>query len=520
MLDIFEKSISMKKVVLVFLCSLSFVYSYSQLSSSFTWNSYSCPNTATANSYTFSQTVNGVTMAAAIYYSGTATNIGWTNAISSCSYRSPSYNSNYAGVTTGGLVLSTDRASSGSAAPTPTISLVFTPAICGSVTFSIGDINGADFSFRDSLRINAWDGNNNPITMTTGMVSRGGGSSYPPFVNSSTNLIVYGNGFYDGSVDAFTISAATAAKISKINIVYYSGKKDYSGNTISNPSEQHIIISRITGNAPPTLASSFACNTNSTSVNLIATATNTSATNSYTWTTTTGTINSGSNALTANVKSPGTYTLTAYNGAVSAGCLTQTVISLSSLNCSLLPIELTNFYATVKYKSVEINWETISELNSNYIDVERSSDGIEFESLTQLQSSKNSNQLKQYSYTDENPYPHINYYRLKLVDMDGSVKFSKIIDVELNVEKIIINNIKPNPTKDVIYYDVHTSKKTEVFIELINFTGLKVYQESKYTEEGKSTWNLNLENLSQGVYILKTSTANNDLKSFTKIIKN
>ena len=510
----------MKKVVLIFLFSLSLTYSYSQLSSAFPWTSYSCPNTATANSYTFSQTVNGVTMDASIYYSGTAANIGWTNAINNCSFRSPAYNSNYLGVTTGGIVLSTDRASSGSAAPTPTVSLVFTPALCGSVSFSIGDINGADFNFRDSMRINAWDGNNNPITMTTGMVSRGGGASYPPFINSSTNLIVYGNGFYDGTVDVFTISAATAAKISKINIVYFSGKKDYSGNTISNPSEQHIIISKITGNAPPTLASSFACNTNSTTVDLIATATNTSATNSYTWTTTTGTINSGSNALTANVKSPGTYTLTAYNGAVSAGCLTQTVISLSSINCSLLPIELTDFYATIKDKSVEINWETISELNSDYMSIERSSDGIEFESLIHLPSSKNTHQLKRYNYTDENPYPHINYYRLKLVDMDGSVKYSKIIDIELNINNIIVNNIKPNPTKDIIYYDIHTSKKIEVLVELTDFTGIKVYQESKYAEEGKSTWNLNLDNLSQGVYILKTSTANNELKSFTKIIKN
>ena len=510
----------MKKVILVILFSHFLSFTYAQLSTVFPWTSYSCPNTATANSYTFSQTVNGVIMDAAIYYSGTAANIGWTNAISSCSFRSPAYNSNYLGVTTGGIILSTDRASSGSAAPTPTVSLVFTPALCGSVSFSIGDINGADFSFRDSLRINAWDGNNNPITMTTGMVSRGGGSSYPPFINSSTNLIVYGNGFYDGSVDVFTISAAAAAKISKINIIYYSGKKDYSGNTISNPSEQHIIISRITGNAPPTVSSSFACNTSSTSVNLIATATNTSATNSYTWTTTTGTINSGSNALITNVQSPGTYTLTAYNGLVSAGCLTQTVVSLTAINCSLLPIELTDFSATIKDKTVDINWKTISELNSDYIDVERSSDGIEFESLSKLQSLKNTHQLKHYSYTDENPYPHLNYYRLKLVDMDGSRKFSKIIDVELNVEKIIVNNIKPNPTKDIIYYDVHTSKKVEVLVELTDFTGLKVYQEFKYAEEGKSTWNLNLENLSQGVYILKTSTANNELKSFTKIVRN
>jgi len=493
-----------------------------QVPATFNWNSYSCPSTATANSYTYSQTVSGVTMNAAVYYSGTAANIGWTNAISTCSFRSPAYNSNYLGVTTGGLVLSTDRASSGSAAPTPTVSLVFSPALCGSVTFSIGDINGADFNFRDSIRVNAWDGNNNPITMLPGMVTRGGGSSYPPFVNLSTNLIVYGNGFYDGTVDVFTISAATAAKISKINIIYYSGKKDYSGNTITNPSEQHIIISGIKGNVPPTVGATFACNTNSTSVNLIGSASNTTTTptaSTYTWTTTTGTINSGSNALTANVKSPGTYTLTAYNGAVSAGCSTQTVISLSSVNCSLLPIELTDFYASLRDKNVILNWETYTELNSNYFIVERSSDGIEFEPLTKLQASKNSNQFKQYQFFDENPFPKINYYRLKLVDADGSSRYSRIIDITLETEKIVVNNIKPNPAQDFIHFDIHSSKKLEAEIALIDFTGLQVLNETRTIEEGKSTEHINISDLAQGVYILKISSPNAELKSYTKIIK-
>lgn len=513
----------MNKIIL-FILLISFQLNFqAQVPTTFTWNSYTCGSNTTSHTYTYTQTVNGVRMDATIIYSGTAANIGWTNGIATgCSpstYTSPAYNASHLGVTTGGLILSTDRASSGPTAPTPTISLVFTPAICGSVTFSIGDVNGANNTFRDSIRVNAWDGNNTAINMTTAMVTRNGGATYPypPFVSASTSLIVYGNSDYTGTCDVFNI---TATKVSKVNIVYYSGKKDYNNATITNPSEQRIVISRIRGNAPPTVASSFACNTNSTSVNLIATATNTSATNSYTWTTTTGTINSGSNALTANVKSPGTYTLTAYNGPVASGCLTQTVISLSSVNCSLLPIELTDFYATIKDKNVEINWETISELNSDYFIIERSSDGINFEPLSQMQSSKNSSQIKQYNYIDENPLPNINYYRLKLIEKDGSYRFSRIIDAILETEKIVINHIKPNPTKDMIHFEIHSSKKTDILIELTDFTGLKVYKELKNIEAGQSTENLNLQNLAQGVYILKISSANNELISYTKIIKN
>ena len=72
----------------------------------------------------------------------------------------------------------------------------------------------------------------------------------------------------------------------------------------------------------------------------------------------------------------------------------------------------------------------------------------------------------------------------------------------------------------MIHYDINSSKKTDILIELTDFTGLKVYEESKFIEAGKSTENLNLENLAQGVYILKISSANNELISYTKTIKN
>ena len=506
----------MKKITLLFLFFLSRSSLQAQVPTVFGWNSYSCGSTASLHTYTYTQTVNGVRMDAYVLHPAGS---GWTSAIQTCAstYTSPGFNSGYGGITNG-LVLSTDRGSSGPSAPTPTLTIQFTPALCGPLTFSIGDINGTDASFRDSIRINAWDGVGSSISMTAGMdlSTRAG---YAQFATGG-NLIVYGNGYDNGFADQFSISSS---KISKISIVYYSGKKDYNNNPIANPTEQHIVISGFKGNAPPTVGATFACNTNSTTVNLIGSASNTTTTptaSTYTWTTSTGTINSGSNALTANVKSPGSYTLTAYNGAVALGCLSQTVISLSSVNCSLLPIELTDFNARVKDKNIQVNWETYSEKNSDYFILERSADGIEFESLYQLPSAKNSNQNKVYQYLDENPFPNINYYRLKLVDADGSFRYSKMIDVTLEAEKILVSNIKPNPTKDRIYYDVHSSKKINAQIELLDFKGLSVMEEYKYFEEGKTTESIDLSNLSQGVYVLKISSANSELKSYTKIIKN
>jgi hypothetical protein len=112
-----------------------------------------------------------------------------------------------------------------------------------------------------------------------------------------------------------------------------------------------------------------------------------------------------------------------------------------------LPIQLSPFTAQ-KTNSDEINlqWTTESEINNDYFTIERSSDGIAFETITKQKGAGNSTQKLFYSFIDKLPFNGKNYYRLKQTDYDGKFTFSQVVFVQINQtkDKIILY---PNPSR-------------------------------------------------------------------------
>ncbi len=89
------------------------------------------------------------------------------------------------------------------------------------------------------------------------------------------------------------------------------------------------------------------------------------------------------------------------------------------ITMAVLPIELTFFDAVLKGQSVELSWQTASEINNDFFKVQRSQDGIDFHSIGTVRGQGNSSQINEYHYMDHHPMPGTNYYRLLQVDFDG-----------------------------------------------------------------------------------------------------
>lgn len=83
-----------------------------------------------------------------------------------------------------------------------------------------------------------------------------------------------------------------------------------------------------------------------------------------------------------------------------------------------LSVELLSFTATPLNKTIELNWQTASEQNSSYFEIERSSDGKTFRTIGQIKSKNGSTNSQNYVLTDETPLAGINYYRLRQIDLD------------------------------------------------------------------------------------------------------
>lgn len=271
------------------------------------------------------------------------------------------------------------------------------------------------------------------------------------------------------------------------------------------------------GAIPPVLAiSPAACNTNSTSVNLSATA---SSTNSptYAWTTSGGTINSGSTGLTPNVKGPGTFTLVAYNGV--STCSASALITLTNVDCNLLSADLTDFNAVKEKESITLNWQTNSEVNNDYFVIEKSADGLNFESIDVVKGAGTTNRKINYQSTDKNLSSGIIYYRLKQVDFDGKSSYSKTVSIEGVDKEYNVGNPLPNPTSAELSIEFNVKTNSDFIVEIIDVTGKKVKTFTELIETGFSSKNFNIVDLESGLYFLQIKSTDGKYFSNHKIIK-
>ena len=84
-----------------------------------------------------------------------------------------------------------------------------------------------------------------------------------------------------------------------------------------------------------------------------------------------------------------------------------------------LPVELLRFEANCEDGRVHLAWSTTSEQGSSHFMIERSSDGDSYSTIGQVQAAGQSVSLIDYAFWDERPLGSA-YYRLQLVDLDGS----------------------------------------------------------------------------------------------------
>lgn len=120
------------------------------------------------------------------------------------------------------------------------------------------------------------------------------------------------------------------------------------------------------------------------------------------------------------------------------------IIINGTISSFLLPVDLAYFRVKTEGKAVQVTWETASESNSKEFVVERSQDLNTFERIGTLAGAGESAERLQYLFVDENPVPGINYYRIRMVDKDGKLNFSKTADAIINSGTATFT-VSPNP---------------------------------------------------------------------------
>lgn len=172
--------------------------------------------------------------------------------------------------------------------------------------------------------------------------------------------------------------------------------------------------------------------------------------------TTTALVNAGNSP---NPISPGgswtSGTITVNNGQCAylmidgfAGDACNYSVTLTNLSggCVVLPIEMLSFDAIDLESRIELRWTTASENNNDYFVVEKSTDGENFEFLDILDGAGNSTSLRNYTYSDVQPFAGTNFYRLRQIDYDGHSTVSGVAKIVREHSEFFEVSIYPNPT--------------------------------------------------------------------------
>ncbi len=117
---------------------------------------------------------------------------------------------------------------------------------------------------------------------------------------------------------------------------------------------------------------------------------------------------------------------------------------------SPLPITLVDFTARRSNNTIQFDWQTASEMNSDFFEIEQSYTVQEgsWKSIYKTIAAYNSTTLLSYTYIMANNDAGIVYYRLKETDVDGTVQYSKIITISEKIKNAV--NIYPNPAVESV----------------------------------------------------------------------
>lgn len=173
-----------------------------------------------------------------------------------------------------------------------------------------------------------------------------------------------------------------------------------------------------------------------------------------------------------------------------------------------LPVELKSFEGTQHGCNIQLKWETGSEQNFSHFEIEKSYDGVDFHVIDRLQSTGNNYDITGNTYTHtDTPSELINYYRLKMVDIDNTFNYSRVITVKSAcADSGSVIDIYPNPVKgSKLFIKVNSTVNIDnVNVHIISQSGSVISEQVVSITEGFNTIEVNTDKLKEhAIYFLK-----------------
>lgn len=198
----------------------------------------------------------------------------------------------------------------------------------------------------------------------------------------------------------------------------------------------------------------------------------------------------------------------------------QASAQVSQSNPGTTPALLLSFAGMVSTNTADLTWVMENETNCKWFVIERSGETGGYDSISVVNGINNANTTT-YTFTDDHMLGGKNYYRLRQIDQDGMVRYSKVVTLYNNTVESATPRMAvfPNPAAATLNYCVSCTASQQVIVQVYNLAGVVLYTGQQELSAGSNQQSIALSGLKNGNYFLKVSNREGNCQYIQPFVK-
>lgn len=180
--------------------------------------------------------------------------------------------------------------------------------------------------------------------------------------------------------------------------------------------------------------------------------------------------------------------------------------TLGSIETGALPITLISFEAAAdKDNQVKLDWVSASETNNAFYTIENSTDGVNFNTVANVDGAGNSDAVLFYSYIDKKPVNGLSFYRLKQTDFSGEFTYSELRSVRIERTFKANYSAYPNPvTKgETLRISYIIDRDQTLRLAFLNTRGQVVARDARHVKATDDFIEVSTDRLDRGLNLIR-----------------
>lgn len=155
--------------------------------------------------------------------------------------------------------------------------------------------------------------------------------------------------------------------------------------------------------------------------------------------------------------------------------------------------------------TIKVKWGVVAQSNNAGFTVERSQDGLHFQAVASVApQADNPGMTTYYSIDDNTVTPGVTYYyRIRQMDLDGRVGYSRIVTARLNLDNLQYLHIKPNPVSGTLRWEAGAAKPQNLQVNILDARGRLLKQKKVHALAGHNQYAIEITGFTQGTYLLQ-----------------